>query len=373
MFKEEVDLLCGKAYSRNSEHTAQRAGSGQGSVIINGQRVSVKKPRVKVNGKEVQLRSYEMLRDEELLYSSVMQAMLSGVSTANYQKCLEPVEGGQGLSKSSVSKIFIKASEKSLQRLNSQDLSLNRYAALMVDAIHFGSRVRRMCSIGITTEGYIKRVLGLREGSSENYSESSSESYEVVKDLLSSVIDRGLDATSSMLFIIDGGSSLRKAIRAHFGHDAIVQRCAVHKERNIHSYLPKHCYDELKRRWKMLHGSINYNEAIEAHESLSLWLSKTNLAAKESLHKTGKETLTLIALGASEQLRVSLSSTNAIESCYSMVRRMAKNVKNWNRGTDQVARWAGAALEAAESRFHRVKGYGHLGLLIEAIKGHHEG
>ena len=248
MFKEEVDLLCGKAYSRNSEHTAQRAGSGQGSVIINGQRVSVKKPRVKVNGKEVQLRSYEMLRDEELLYSSVMQAMLSGVSTANYQKCLEPVEGGQGLSKSSVSKIFIKASEKSLQRLNSQDLSLNRYAALMVDAIHFGSRAV-VCALGITTEGH-KRVLGLREGSSENY--------EVVKDLLSSVIDRGLDATSPMLFIIDGGSSLRKAIRAHFGHDAIVQRCAVHKERNIRSYLPKHCHGELKRRWKMLHGSINY-------------------------------------------------------------------------------------------------------------------
>ena len=106
--------------------------------------------------------------------------------------------------------------------------------------------------------------------------------------------------------------------------------------------MPKHCHDELKRRWKMLHGSINYNEAIEAHESLSLWLSKINLAAKESLpkespHKTGKETLTLIALGASEQLRVSLSSTNAIESCYSMVRRMTKNVKNWNRGTDPIS------------------------------------
>ena len=359
MFAEEVDRLCGPAYRRHADSSAHRAGSSPGSVLIDGRRVPVKKPRVKRNGKEVTLRSYEMLQSEELLYSNVMGAMLSGVSTRDFNTIHKPLPGGRELSKSKVSQAFIKASEASYQELNSRDFSEHNFTAIMIDAIHFSQRAV-ICALGITSDGQ-KRVLGLREGSSENY--------EVTKDLLSSLIERGLSTAQTMLFIIDGGQALRKGIRVCFGHDTPVQRCAVHKERNILSYLPKAHHSELRRRWKLLHGSVEYADALGSYESLEKWLSKINAAAAQSLVESNKETLTLIKLGVPRPLHTCLASTNAIESCYSMVSRSCRNVKNWNKGTDQATRWTAAALLRAEKKFRRIMGYKELGVLIEAIKG----
>ena len=285
--------------------------------------------------------------------------MLSGVSTRDFNTIHKPLPGGRELSKSKVSQAFIKASEASYQELNSRDFSEHNFTAIMIDAIHFSQRAV-ICALGITSDGQ-KRVLGLREGSSENY--------EVTKDLLSSLIERGLSTAQTMLFIIDGGQALRKGIRVCFGHDTPVQRCAVHKERNILSYLPKAHHSELRRRWKLLHGSVEYADALGSYESLEKWLSKINAAAAQSLVESNKETLTLIKLGVPRPLHTCLASTNAIESCYSMVSRSCRNVKNWNKGTDQATRWTAAALLRAEKKFRRIMGYKELGVLIEAIKG----
>ena len=290
-----------------------------------------------------------------------MKAMLSGVSARKYAGMKESIPNvTRGLSAATVSQVFVKASRKALDELNSRDLSQREYGALIIDAIHFGTRAV-ICVMGITVEGH-KVLMGLREGNSENS--------EVATDLLSSLVDRGFKGNDSVLFVIDGGKALRKAIRACFGHDALVQRCSVHKERNILSYLPEAYHGEFRRQWKMLHGAVKYQEALKLHDSLKRWLTSINLAAANSLEEAEKETLTVVLLETPTMLRSTLSSTNPIESCYAKVRSITKRVKNWNKGNDQISRWTAAALLEAEKGFRKIKGYREIGLLIEKIKGH---
>ena len=154
--------------------------SERGSVFWAGQKVSVKKPRVKQGGKELHLQSYQSLQDPNLLLPYVQQALLSGVSTRKYATTLDPIPGGQSLSSSSVSRAFKRASRKALHELGSRDLSQLEIVVLMMDAMHIGKRAVIGC-LGITREGK-KIFLGIREGDSENS--------EVAKDLLASLVVR---------------------------------------------------------------------------------------------------------------------------------------------------------------------------------------
>jgi transposase-like protein len=358
LFSQEVDQLCGGRFARKGEELCHRAGSDPGSVLASGQRIAVKKPRVKKDGAEMELETTRALRDYDILNERIKSHMMAGVSTRDYDSLLEEMSGGLGLKKSAVSEAFVKSSKGALDQVNGRDLSAMDICSIMVDGICFGDRTV-VAALGITAKGK-KKILGLREGETENW--------ELCRDLFENLVSRGLDPSKPYFFVIDGGKALKKAIRKIFGERNPVQRCVRHKERNILKYLPEARHIEFRRRWKLIHGMATYTDALEEYEKLEGWLSDINHAAAESLRESEMETLTAIRLGLPGLLRLTLLSTNPIESAFSLVQPKVSRVKNWRSGKDQVSRWAAAALLAAENKFHSIQGFKQLPLLFAALE-----
>ena len=213
-------------------------------------------------------------------------------------------------------------------------------------------------AMGIATDGR-KHVLGLREGATENG--------QLVGDLLASLQERGLALTTRTLFVIDGGKALRKAVRQAFGARAIVQRCVVHKLRNVLSYLPPKWHDEARRRLNAAWGMRTYQDAHEALSRVLAWLESINESAAASLAEGFEETLTVHRLGVAGTLRRTLITTNPIESAIDIVRSHARRVKRWS-GATMVLRWMGSGLVRAENQFRRVKGHESIPALIAALE-----
>jgi len=368
LFAEEVQSLCGAAYSRKQEGQCCRGGSDPGSVLLKGQRVAVRKLRLKQDGQDVELKSYTALQHYDLLCERVMRHMLSGVSTRDYDGLLEEVKGGLGLSKSSVSRAFQRGSLAALEEINGRDLKSFEFISIMIDGIEFGDRTV-VAAMGIlkSKDGNSavmgdKVVLGLREGDTENW--------EVVKDLIQSLVERGLDVAFPSLFVIDGSKALKKAIRKVFGEKPPIQRCVRHKERNILKYLSHGHHMEFRRLWKKLHGIADYEEALKEHEKLRLWLRGRNHEALASLDEAETDTLTVIRLRTPSTLRKTLLSTNPLESMYSIVDTKKDRVKNWKTGEEnkQVSRWAAATLREAEKRVRKIEGHREIPLLEMELK-----
>lgn len=358
LYQQEVEELCGASYSRKAGHGFYRGGSDPSTVLAQGQRIEVRKPRVKKGSREVELNTHKALRDYDLLSDRIVNHMLKGVSSRDYDGLVEELEGGLGLKKSAVSKAFVKGSKQVLEEINGRSLVDHEWLAIMIDGIEFASR-NVIVALGITTKGR-KLVLGLREGDTENS--------EVVKDLIQSLIDRGLRRENPFIFVLDGSKALRKAVRQVFGNLCPVQRCIRHKERNIIQYLPWRFHGEFRRKWKMIHGMKDYAEARNQLGALAAWLSKINLDAVNSLEEAEGETLTIIELGAPAKLRSTLLSTNPIESAFDSVRARSKRVKHWRKGHDQIARWAAATLADTEKRFKLIPGYREIGVLTDALR-----
>ncbi len=247
--------------------------------------------------------------------------------------------------------------QKSLEAIQSRNLSQESFVALMIDGIEFSKRTV-ICVLGITSEGK-KMILGLREGSTENAV--------IVTDLLQNLIERGLPQDSKKLFVTDGSKALRKSINDVFGQNSLVQRCIHHKERNILSYLPKEKHLEFKRRWKKLHGLEDYESAKKEHDSLLKWLKKISSEASESLKEAHLETLTVLRLKTPPLLRKTLSSTNPIESAFSIVRQQTGRVKNWKKNPRQISLWVAASLLHVEKKFRTIRGHKQIPLFIEEI------
>jgi transposase-like protein len=319
--------------------------------------VAVQKPRAKKDGKDLHLESYQALQGFDLLCEGVMQHMLSGVSSRNYERLIDKIEGGLGLSRSSVSRAFVKGSEEALDSINGRDLSGQSWFTIYIDGISF-SRRTIVVAMGITEEGH-KQLLGLREGDTEHW--------EICKDLLASLHERGLTSDERHLFVIDGSKALRKAVESVYT-GAYVQRCIIHKERNILSYLPARHEFEFRRRWKRLHGMHTFVDAKEEYRKLLDWLSKINHQAKYSLEEAQEETLTVIRLKAPEKLRKTLQSTNAIESIFSSVRASSLRVTNWTSGKNQMVRWTAALLLEAENHLKRIPGYKEIPYFLSQLR-----
>ena len=360
LFEDELHFLCGPRYDRKAQ--CSRAGSDPGSIYANGQRVLIKKPRVKKKGREVEVKTYSALRDYDLLSQRIKEYMLRGVSTRDYEPLLDEISKGTGLKKSSVSKAFVKSSRGALDDFNSRNLSDLDFVSLMIDGVNFSERTV-VVALGIDIKGK-KHILGLREGSTENW--------ELCRDLFENLLSRGLKSHEEYLFIIDGSRALRKAIRKVFGNDCIVQRCVRHKERNIIKYLPKQRHREFGRRWKRLHGSVNYQMALREYEDLVHWLGHINHCALDSLEESEKETLTVIRFNVPPLLKKTLLSTNPIESAFSYTQYRVGRVKNWRTSSDQVGRWAATILLESETRFRTIKGFMHLPKLKEELKNNIE-
>ncbi len=365
LMEEEVDEIVGPKAKHNPERNAVRHGHEQGQVTLGARRVQVKRPRARSadGSEEVELSTYEHFADRDPLSRVVAERMLAGVSTRRFRRTQEPVgeevsSTERSTSKSSVSREFIKRTHKAMAQLMSRRLDDVRLAVLMIDGIELSGRTN-VVALGITTEG-VKVPLGLWEGSTENAT--------VATALLSDLVARGLDPEQGILFVIDGSKALRKAIDDVFGHQAPIQRCIRHKERNVLDHLPERDRPAVRYRLRKAWAENGYDRGLSQLKVLAGELERTHPSAATSLREGMAETLTVNRLGVGNSLKRTLASTNPIESMISVARTTHRNVKRWQKG-DMAMRWTAAGMLEAEKQFRRINGYRDLAKLVVAIEG----
>lgn len=361
MMEEEVNQVVGAKGKHNPGREAVRHGSEKRSVVLGGRKAVVERPRVRTrDGREVRLETYEAFRDARLLTQAAMERMMHGLSCRQYRRGLEPVGEGVGhlgTSKSTISRRFVEATRKALGELMARPLDGLNLAALFIDGIVVAGRTV-VAAMGLDLGGH-KHILGIWEGATENSV--------VCKSLLSDLAGRGLRVGQPLLVVIDGSKALAAAVRDVLGKCAVVQRCQVHKVRNVLEHLPEDARSWVKRKLDRAYNQADYAAALTALQALASALEKQYPGAAASLREGLEETLTVLRLGLPDLLARSLRSTNAMESAFDAVRTVARNVKRWQNG-EQVLRWTAAGLLEAESRFHRIAGYRDIPLLVQALE-----
>ena len=364
ILEDERTALCGDRYRHQGDRTAVRAGHVQGSLAMGGRQVSIPRPRVRSADakKEIPLQAWEQFRDADPLSERVMQQMILGVSTRKYDRSLEETPRDlktSGTSRSAVSRRFVKGTQKKLDELMGRDLSQHSFVTIMIDGVHFADHVV-LVALGITGGGD-KVILGLNEGATEN-SRSC-------KALLRSVIDRGVSNERAMLFSIDGSKALKKAVTDTWGDLAIIQRCRLHKQRNVIEHLPKAMQATVRRSMRQAYKMRDPIKAKKLLLNLAAKLEDEHPGAAGSIKEGLEETLAINALNLPADLEKALVVTNAIENLFSSVRTISGRVKKWSGGK-MVLRWSAAALLEAEKKFRRIRGYKHLHRLEEALNNH---
>ena len=340
-------------------------GTGTTPVCFGGRNVSLPHPRVRVRGKgrgrEVALPSLEALRDGDPMSERVVEQIALGVSTRGYGRSLEPVDESieaRGASKSNASRALIDATTEKLAEFVSRKLDDVDLVAMFIDGIEFAGH-SVLIALGVTIDG-TKTPLGIWAGSTENTV--------VVTELLSNLVARGLRADASMLFVIDGGKAIRKALRDVFGDRAIVQRCQVHKARNVREHLPEARRAYVAKQMRDAYDSTTAATAKKKLMQLASWLdSNGEEGAAASLREGLDETLTVMRLNLPASLRRTFATTNAIENMNGSLRRIARNVKRW-KDEKMIRRWVALGIAEAQKGFRRVKGYVHMPLLVAAVR-----
>ena len=357
LIDEEVEQIAGGRYTHQAERQATRWGHDEGHVIFAGRKVALPRPRVRsVEGREIALARYQAFAHPQRMQAAVSQRILRRVSTRDYAGVLDEVCDGYGIQKSSVSRHWKAASGQQLQQLLERPLGELDLCVLFLDGKEFHD-FTLIVALGVDRQGR-KHVLGLWSGATENAV--------VCGALLDDLIARGLSVDKPYLFILDGAKALKKAVTSRFGSKGLIQRCRVHKKRNIQKYLPKKYHGMLSLKLRMAWGMTEYNKALQELRKVHDWLASINQAAAESLEEGMEETLTINRLGLPPQLRRLFASTNIMESCFSRAGDLCRGVKHWRDG-NMAQRWAGTVLLEAETRFRRIQAYGQLPLLINAL------
>jgi putative transposase len=363
LMEADVSALAGPKGKHNMTRSAVRHGRERGSVTLGGRRVPVTRPRVRAadGTGELPIPSYELFTSTEILGRMAMEKMLAGLSTRRYPVGLEPVggqvdESSSATSKSAVSRKFVAMTETALAELLSQDLSGLELVALMIDGVHFAESCC-VVALGIDIEGN-KHPLALVEGSTENAT--------LVSGLLVDLRERGLDVTRPMLVGIDGSKALRKAVLDVLDRP-VIQRCQLHKIRNVKDHLPQRLRSSVGRKMTDAYHAGSALEAEATLLALAKELDRTHPGAAASLREGLDETLTVLRFGVPPTLARTLRSTNAIESMISVCREHAGNVKRWRDG-QMVLRWCAAGMVEAAKQFRRVNGHLHLPALRAALE-----
>ena len=357
----EVETLAGRRYAHNPQSPIQRWGHQQGFVFVNGQRVNVNKPRVvRKNGRkheEVELETYHEFSKPTAMNEAVMAKVLAGVSMRDYKGTIEQVVDGHGVSRSAVSRRAVQVASKELEKFYNRRFDGQEFVVIMIDGIDVGG-VDNIVALGVDVWGQ-KQVLGVRQGATENTT--------VCVELLADLVERGVSTDGDYLFVVDGGKALSKAIKKVFGKNSVIQRCQVHKRRNVSDKLPKEHQTRIDKRLSAAYGMNKLKDARKAVESVRDELLELSEPAAASLEEGMEETLTVNKLGLTGDLKRIFSSTNAIESMFSMARRYKRNVKSWKNAT-HIERTLVVTLLEAERRFRRVRGYRDLKELQAKIK-----
>ena len=306
--------------------------------------------------REVKLGSYELFQRSGPLEAAVWDKITRGLSTRNYGPVVKDFANAYGVEKSTVSENFIEASREKLKALMERPLGELNLCAVLLDGTPFKDR-QMIVALGIGCDG-TKTVLGLREGATENTT--------VVSALLSDLVERGLDFSAPRLYILDGGKALHAAVKRHAGEAAFIQRCQVHKKRNVIDHLPDDHKADVKRKLQNAYAMAEYADAKRALDRLHRELMDINPSAARSLEEGMEETLTVHRLRVPEQLRRTLSSTNVIESAFSIVETVCRNVKRWRHG-DHIERWIASGLLVAERQFRKVIGHREIPMFLSSM------
>jgi len=357
VMEEEVRHLAGERHEQHEGRRAHRWGKEAGYCVVDGQKVPIRRTRLRSKDKrEHRLGSYELFQRSGPLQQGVWDKMMRGLSTRNYGAVVKEFSEAYGIEKSAVSENFIEASREKVKQLMERPLGEFQLCAVLIDGTPFKDR-QMIVALGIGCDGR-KTVLGIREGATENAT--------VVSALLSELATRGLDFSTPRLYILDGSKALHAAVRRHAGEAAFIQRCQVHKKRNVVDHLPDEHKADVKRKMQNAYAMADYADAKRALERLHRELMDLNPSAARSLEEGMEETLTVHRLRVPDQLRRTLASTNVIESAFSIVETVCRNVKRWRDG-DHIERWVGSGLLVAERQFRKVIGHRQIPLLLTSI------
>jgi putative transposase len=358
LMDEEVKQLVGERSRPLTEREANRWGTERGYCVMMGQKVPLERPRVRsTDNREIRLGSYEMFRRGEPLTETVWEKLMLGLTTRKYGEAVRQFTEAYGVEKSAVSEHFIGASRAKLKELMERPLNKMRFCALLVDATPFEGQ-QMVAALGICYDG-TKTILGIRQGATENAT--------VVGELLGDLMNRGIDFTSPRIYVLDGGRALHAAVKKYAGEAAPIQRCQVHKRRNVLDHLTEDDRPLVAKKLNAAYALTDYAAAKQALDGLHRELMHLNPSAARSLGEGLEETLTVHKLHIPEQLRKTLASTNLIESAFSIVETVCRNVKRWHGG-DQRERWIGSGLLVAERQFRRVRGYKQIPALIRVLE-----
>jgi transposase-like protein len=328
-------------------------GQQDGVVSLAERKLRISKPRLRRKGKsrEVEIPAYAAMRTHSRLGGRMLDILMRGVSTRNYREVLPEMAETVGISKSTISREFIDASEKALKELAERRFDEKDILIVYIDGIVFRAH-HVIVAIGVDSEGH-KHVLGLRDGASENAT--------VCTPLLESLVERGVKSDRRRLFVIDGSKALRKAIDAVYGQENPVQRCRNHKRKNVLDHVSDSMKDTVKATMNAAYR-LDSDKGMARLEELAKMLELPHPSAAASLWEGLTETFTVNRLGLPGALRRCLCTTNVIESPNSGIRRRTGRVSRWKDGS-MVLRWVASALLETEKSFRRIMGYEQLWML----------
>ncbi len=366
MLAEDAEALCGPRHVRSPGRRGYRWGTTRSELAYHGGKVKVARPRVRaLAGGELRLASWEALSDPELLKAWALNLMVLTVSTRKYRRAVRLPEGdvpgmpGDGTSKSAVSRRFVALSRKKMKAWLASDLSELDLLVIQIDGLAVGDHVL-VAAIGIDGQG-AKHVLAIAEGATENAA--------TVQAMLDNLTARGLDPGIPRLFIVDGAKALSKAIRRTFGVAATIQRCQVHKGRNIIERLDESLHAGVKKVLRQAWDQEDADKAERLLRNLARRLEQEAPGVSGSILEGLDEILTVIRLGLPKELQRSLGCTNIIENAHGTVRIVQRNVKRW-RHAEMALRWTAAGMLEAQKSFRRLKAYRQLPVLRTALEDH---
>ena len=369
MLGEDAQQLAGPRHSRGEGRAGQRWGATRGKIGFHGGKVDVRRPRLRsYDGHEVELPTWKAAQAEDWLGRWAMNLMLINVSTRKFRRSVRLPEGdvpaaaGDGTSKSAASRRFVALSAERMAEWMASDLSKLDLLVIQIDGLHVGNDLVLVAALGIDGDGN-KHPLGIVEGATENAA--------VVQALIDNLIDRGLDPSVCRLFIVDGAKALTKAIRATFGRQTPIQRCQIHKARNVVERLPKPLHASVRKTLRQAWELDDADKAERLLRNLARRLEPEARGVAASILEGLDEMLTVNRLGLPAQLRRSLACTNSIENMMGTVRRVCRNVKRWHNA-DMALRWTAAGMMEAAKGFRRLKAHKQLPILKAALAAHQD-
>jgi transposase-like protein len=351
----EREELAGPDYQPRREGLYKWA-SEPGSLYIGGRKVAVAKPRLRRNDKEVCLKTYQAMGEKAGFSEELLGKSLAGLSARRYRETLVNAAEAFGVSPSAVSERLVEATSQKLKEFRERRLEGFSPLAVFLDTVHRGGQAF-VVALGLDIAGQ-KVVLGFWEGATENA--------EIAEMLLVDVEQRGLKLSHKVLFIIDGGKGIAKTLKSRYGRKLLLQRCTIHKDRNLQAHLPKRHRAEAHRRFRLALEQNDHRDAEKLLRELEQWLRAINESAADSLLEAFDELLTLHRLKVPALLRRTLHSTNPIESLFSRVRACEKNIKRY-RNSNMAQRWLASVLLDAEKTFRTVKGVEQIHSLLDNI------